>query len=94
MKTILMLPALAVALSACTMMSGNMKAYTLSKQPAGMALNSSGTVTPKMDGGMVMTTAKVMGLAPSTYYVAHYHVMGTMSTDPCASGGAPYVSLF
>ncbi|GGL67279.1 hypothetical protein GCM10010840_01540 [Deinococcus aerolatus] len=92
MKTILMLPALAVALSACTMMSGDMKAYTLNKQPAGMALSSSGTVTPKMDGTMVMTTAKVMGLAPSTYYVAHYHVMGTKSADPCASEGAPIMA--
>ncbi|GGO24212.1 superoxide dismutase [Deinococcus humi] len=92
MKSILMLPALAVALSACTMMSGNMMSYTLTKQPAGMALNSSGTVTPTTSGTMVMTTAKVMGLAPSTYYVAHYHVMGTMSTDPCASGGAPILA--
>lgn len=87
MKTILMLPALAAALSACTMMSGNMMSHTLSKQPAGMALNSSGTVMPKMEGSMVMTTAKVMGLAPSTYYVAHYHLMGTKSAKPCDSGG-------
>lgn len=92
MKNILMLPALAVALSACTMMSGNMMSYTLAKQPAGMALNSSGTVMPKVDGGMVMTTARVMGLAPNTYYVAHYHLMGTKSADPCASDGAPIIA--
>lgn len=92
MKNILMLPALAVALSACTMMSGNMMSYTLAKQPDGMALNSSGTVMPKMDGTTVMTTAKVMGLAPSTYYVAHYHLMGTKSADPCASGGDPIMA--
>lgn len=89
MKTILMLPALAVALSACSMMSGDMMmgSHTLSKQPAGMALNSSGTVMSKMEGTMVMTEAKVMGLAPSTYYVAHYHKMGTKSDKPCDSGG-------
>ncbi|MDV6373685.1 superoxide dismutase [Deinococcus arenicola] len=94
MKNMLMLPALAVALSACSMMtpmkSGDammMMSHTLSKQPAGMALNSSGTVTPKMEGTMVMTEAKVMGLAPSTYYVAHYHSMGTASAEPCSSNG-------
>ncbi|CAM3892257.1 hypothetical protein [Deinococcus frigens] len=89
MKNILILPAMALALSSCSMMAGNMmmKPHMLSKQPAGMALASSGTVTPKMSGTMVMTTAKLMGLAPSTYYVAHYHLMGTKSANPCASGG-------
>ncbi|GGM17342.1 superoxide dismutase [Deinococcus aerophilus] len=91
MNKILTLPALALALSACTMMSPGMT-YTLSKQPAGMALNSSGTVMPKMDGSMVMTTAKIMGLAPNTYYVAHYHLQGTQSTNPCDSGGAPIMA--
>ncbi|CAM4426704.1 hypothetical protein [Deinococcus marmoris] len=89
MKNILILPAMALALSSCSMMAGNMmmKPYTLTKQPAGMALASSGTVESKMDGTKVMTTAKVMGLAPSTYYVAHYHLMGTKSANPCESGG-------
>lgn len=92
MKTILMLPALAVALSACTMMSGDMKPFTLAKQPAGMALSSSGTVTPKVEGTMVMTTSKVTGLAPTTYYVAHYHKLGTKSADPCSSDGPPILA--
>ncbi|OLV20001.1 superoxide dismutase [Deinococcus marmoris] len=89
MKNILILPVMALALSSCSMMAGNMmmKPYTLAKQPAGMALASSGTVESKMSGTMVMTTAKVTGLAPSTYYVAHYHLMGTKSANPCESGG-------
>ena len=90
MKNILILPAIALALSSCSMMAGNMmmKPFTLTKQPAGMALASSGTVEAKTSGTMVMTTSKVMGLAPSTYYVAHYHLMGTKSANPCDSGGS------
>ncbi|WP_407569055.1 superoxide dismutase [Deinococcus altitudinis] len=34
------------------------------------------------------TTAKLTGLLPNTYYVAHYHLMGAASTSPCRSGGA------
>lgn len=85
------LPALALALSACTMMGGP-ATYTLNRQPAGMALNSSGTVTVNMGSGMVMTTASVSGLAPNTYYVAHYHSQGSASSDPCLSGGPAIMS--
>lgn len=91
MKKVLSLAALSVALSACTMMMAPMS-YTLGKQPAGAALNSMGTVNVSKNSSMVMTSAKVMGLAPSTYYVAHYHLQGTASTDPCASNGAPIMS--
>lgn len=93
MHKILSLSALTLALSACSM-SMMMKPmdYTLAKQPAGGALNSSGTVSVSKDATMVMTKAMVMGLAPNTYYVAHYHTQGTASTDPCASGGAPIMS--
>ena len=93
MKKMLSLSTLALALSACSMsMMAKPMDYTLAKQPAGGALNSSGTVNVSKDATMVMTKAMVMGLAPSTYYVAHYHVQGTASTDPCASGGAPIMS--
>lgn len=91
MKKILFMPALALALGSCAMMYAPMT-YTLAKQPAGGALNSSGTVTTTRDGMTVMTSAMVSGLAPNTYYVAHYHVQGTASTDPCSSGGAPIMS--
>ena len=90
MKKIL-LAALALPLSACTMMAAPMN-YALSKQPAGAALMSSGTVSVKKDMSMVMTTASVSGLKPGTYYVAHYHNQGTAGVAPCDSGGAPIMS--
>lgn len=92
MKNILALSALTLALASCAPMMMAPMSYTLAKQPAGGALNSSGTVSVSKDATMVMTNAKVMGLAPSTYYVAHYHVQGTASTDPCTSAGAPIMS--
>ncbi|GHF52236.1 hypothetical protein HNQ07_003138 [Deinococcus metalli] len=93
MLKVLALPTLALALSACSMsMMAKPMDYTLAKQPAGNALSSSGTVSITRSSDMVMTTAKVMGLAPNTYYVAHYHVQGAASTDACASGGAPIMS--
>ena len=91
MKKVLLLPALSLALGSCAMMYAPMT-YSLAKQPAGGALNSSGNVTVKRDAATVMTTAMVSGLAPNTYYVAHYHLQGTASTDPCSSGGAPIMS--
>ncbi|AWT36655.1 hypothetical protein GCM10008956_17620 [Deinococcus arenae] len=91
MKKTLLVSALSLALGSCAMMYAPMS-YTLAKQPAGGALNSSGNVTVKRDGMTVMTNAMVSGLAPNTYYVAHYHVQGTASTDPCSSGGAPIMS--
>jgi|GEM_PF-2171892 len=38
------------------------------------------------------TTAKLTGLKPSTYYVAHYHLQGGASPDACRSGGDPIKS--
>ena len=82
---------LALTLGSCAMMAPTMS-YTLAKQPAGGALASSGMVDVKKDGMTVMTSARVMGLAPNTYYVAHYHLQGAASADPCSSGGAPIMN--
>lgn len=87
----LLLAALALPLSACTMMAAPMN-YALSKQPAGAALMTSGTVGVKKDMTMVMTTASVSGLKPNTYYVAHYHNQGTAGAAPCDSGGMAIMS--
>lgn len=92
MKKSLMLPAFALALASCAPMMMAPTAYTLGKQPAGAALNLMGTVNVSKNASMVMTNARVMGLAPNTYYVAHYHLQGTASTEPCASNGAPIMS--
>ncbi len=52
-----------------------------------------GNVAVSMSGTTIMTSAKLTGMAPDTYYVAHYHNMGTGSTtDPCASGGMALMS--
>lgn len=90
MKKLLAL-ALPLALASCTMMLPG-SPYTLGKQPAAGDLNPSGTVSAKTSSGMVMTEAKVMGLRPSQTYVAHYHLQGTASPNPCESGGAPIMS--
>ena len=85
----------AVFLSACNMMGGMTPAsYSLGKQPSAPSTlaNPVGNVAVKDSGNMRMTTAKLMGLAPNTYYVAHYHVQGTADTDPCKSTGAPIMS--
>ena len=87
----LLLAALTLTLSACTMMYPATD-YAFSKQPAGAALMSSGTVSVKRDAAMVMTSVSVSGLLPNTYYVAHYHKQGAASTNPCESGGAPIMS--
>lgn len=89
--TRLLVLALPLALASCTMMMGGTTA-TLGKQPAAGALTPGGTVVSKMSGGMVMTDARVMGLLPNQLYVAHYHLQGTASADPCSSGGPPIMS--
>ncbi|WP_291430655.1 superoxide dismutase [Deinococcus sp.] len=82
---------LALTLGSCAMLSPA-TGYTLARQPAGGALSSSGVVNVKKDGMTVMTGARVSGLAPNTYYVAHYHLQGAASKDPCSSGGAPIMT--
>lgn len=84
--------ALPLVLASCStsMMMGS--TYTLGKQPAAGTLNPNGTVMVKMSGTMVMTDARVMGLLPNQYYVAHYHVQGDKSVYPCESNGAPIMS--
>ncbi|WP_034386409.1 hypothetical protein [Deinococcus sp. YIM 77859] len=82
---------LPLALASCTMtLPGS--PYTLGKQPAAGDLNPAGTVTGRVSGNTVMTEARVMGLKPNQYYVAHYHLQGSASSDPCQSGGPPIMS--
>ena len=75
--------------------SGN---YTFTKQPTAPAgVNPAGQLTLNVQGdagggGSVDTLATLSGLAPNTYYVAHYHVQGTASADPCTSKGAPIMA--
>ena len=86
MKTLALLPLAAVVLASCAPMMA--PAYTLAPQanaPAGIA--PVGTVSASRTDATTFTTAKVSGLAANTYYVAHYHMMGTASADPCKSGG-------
>lgn len=90
MKKLLAL-VLPLALASCTMMLPG-SPYTLGKQPAAGDLNPGGTVMAKTSSGMVMTEARVMGLRPSQVYVAHYHLQGTASPNPCESGGTPILS--
>jgi Cu-Zn family superoxide dismutase len=90
MKKLLAL-VLPLALASCTMMLPG-SPYTLGKQPAAGDLNPTGTVLSKTSGAMLMTQAQVMGLRPSQVYVAHYHLQGTASPNPCESGGAPILS--
>ncbi|GBF05946.1 copper/Zinc superoxide dismutase related enzyme [Deinococcus aerius] len=83
--------ALPLVLASCTMtLSGS--PYTLGKQPAAGDLSPTGTVMGKRYGTVIMTEAQVMGLKPNQYYVAHYHLQGTASPNPCESGGAPIMS--
>lgn len=92
MRSLLAL-SLPFALASCTMMLPG-SPYTLGKQPAAdtRGINPSGTVRASLSGDMVTTEARVMGLAPNQFYVAHYHLQGTASPNPCASGGAPILS--
>lgn len=87
----LLLAALPLALASCTMMLPG-SPYTLGKQPAAGDLNPTGTLSATDSSAAVKTEARVMGLKPNQYYVAHYHLMGRASTDPCSSGGAPLMS--
>ncbi len=67
--------------------------YVLGRQPGVTTITPMGNVAVSMSGTTIMTSAKLTGMAPDTYYVAHYHNMGTGSTtDPCASGGMALMS--
>lgn len=94
MKNLLLVGISAVTLAACApTMDGTGRTLTLNRQasaPAG--ITPTGSVTINMGTTTTMTTAKLSGLQPSTYYVAHYHLQGTASTDPCSSGGPPIMS--
>ncbi len=75
--------------------SGN---YTFTKQPTAPAgITPTGQLALNVSGGgsgndSIDTLATLSGLAPNTYYVAHYHVQGTASADPCTSNGAPIMA--
>ena len=78
--------------------------YVLSPQPN--ALNGAATTTgantfnPMGDAVIttsadtVMTTAKLTGLTPDTYYVAHFHMLGNEGTAsaPCSTNGQPILA--
>ena len=86
MKNLMLLALGTVALASCAPMMA--PAYTLTPQsgaPAG--ISPVGTVAASKDATTTTTTAKLTGLAANTYYVAHYHKMGTANTDPCRSAG-------
>lgn len=93
MKRILMLSAVAATLlSSCSLFDRNVgDNYVLGEQPAAGDLNPLGGVNVRR-AETVRTAARLTGLKADTYYVAHYHVQGTASTDPCKSGGAPIMA--
>ena len=86
MLKVLALSTTALALSACSMsMMARPMDYTLAKQPAGNALNSSGTVTVNKSSSMVMTTAKVMGMAPNTSRITTCRARPVPTPAPAAA---------
>lgn len=87
MKNLMLLALGTVALASCAPMMA--PAYTLTPQSgAPMGVSPVGTVAASKDATTTTTTAKLTGLAANTYYVAHYHKMGTANADPCRSSGA------
>lgn len=93
MKNLMLLSVGALALASCAPMMMAPSSYTFAPQagiPSGVV--PVGTATATMSNMMTMTAVKMTGLAANTYYVGHYHLMGTASTDPCKSGGAPIMS--
>jgi superoxide dismutase, Cu-Zn family len=93
MKNLLLLSAGAFALASCAPMMGAPSAYTLTPQAsAPTGVNPSGTASVAKSSTTTSTSAKISGLAANTYYVGHFHLQGTASTDPCKSAGAPIMS--
>lgn len=72
-----------------TMMGGAMTDMAAGSTAASGTTMAGGSM---MAGGYTNTMAKITGLKPATYYVAHFHVQGTASTNPCSSNGAPIIS--
>ena len=78
--------------------------YVLSPQPNAVnpastttgtnAFNPMGDAVVTTTADMVMTTAKLTGLIPGSYYVAHFHMLGNEGTnsDPCSTNGAPILA--
>ncbi|WP_102125857.1 superoxide dismutase [Deinococcus planocerae] len=89
MKRLLVL-ALPLVVASCGALG--VQTFTLGKQPAAGDLDPAGVVTARRSGDAVLTSAKVTGLRANQFYVAHYHLQGTASTDPCKSGGPPIMS--
>ncbi|WP_420596086.1 superoxide dismutase [Deinococcus sp.] len=86
--------------------AGAPASYVLQRQPAadtktadGLAANPVGNAEVTTTADTVSTTTKLTGMLPNTYYVAHFHVMGTDNNsgeadpnDPCKSNGDPILS--
>ncbi len=93
MKNLMLLSVGALAFASCAPMMMAPASYTFAPQvsvPAGVV--PVGTATASVANMMTSTTVKMTGLAANTYYVGHYHLMGTASADPCKSGGTPIMS--
>ena len=91
MKTLMLMSVAALTLASCApMMAPGMALTRQDSAPAG--INPVGTVAATKADATTSTTARLTGLAANTYYVAHYHLMGTASSDPCKSGGQPLMS--
>ncbi|MFC4452413.1 hypothetical protein [Deinococcus sonorensis] len=91
MQKLLMVGALGVlALASCNRAAvvGSAKTYAFANMGLASYSKAAGTATVTQfstnDTGTVLIAS---GLLPSTAYVAHYHAVGTASTDPCRSAG-------
>ena len=92
MRNVLLLAVSVVTLSACSAnqppVVGAQRSVQLTQQP-NAPVNPSGTaVIVDLANGDRATRVELTGLAPSTNYVAHYHLQGSASTTPCLSQGA------
>ena len=81
--------------------AGAPASYVLAPQPAAKTQTADGLAATPMGNAEVTTTAdtvntttKLTGMLPNTYYVAHFHMMGTEQNntvnpnDPCGSNGS------
>ncbi|ADV66662.1 superoxide dismutase [Deinococcus maricopensis] len=94
MKHLIITAASALLLAACApTMNGTGRTLILNRQAsAPQAVMPVGNVTINMTDSTTTTTTTISGLQPNTYYVAHYHLQGDASSDPCTSAGAPIMS--
>lgn len=76
----------ATAMSSNPMSGSNGSATALIKPVGGISVTNAAATASTV--ATTSTTVKLSGLLPNTYYVAHYHLMGSASTSACRSGGA------